>query len=287
MTPSVRHVTLAAQLALLGGLLLVSGIMAARRLVDGPTVPLSATWLAATGIAFAATCAAARLIGLPWPSLVGSRWRGQAARFVPLGACGLLVAGVLLPGTALAGGCLLVALLAVEETWCLARLPGGRALPRDGVGSRFRDLDGRGLAKVSEVTRSTPDPFASDRFASVDDETVDQQIARRRTPDGEETIEGFVRVHFGAGQRTAESHIAFCPPLERRPRVEFEAAAGPDARIELGQVLPLGIRLDLKLAQATAEPTAVVVHFAAVPESSTAGSGRSNAAADDTIARRR
>ena len=42
MTRSVRHVTLAAQLALLGGLLLVSGIVAARRLVDGPTVPLSA-----------------------------------------------------------------------------------------------------------------------------------------------------------------------------------------------------------------------------------------------------
>ncbi len=262
MTASVRGVIAAAQFALLGGLLLVAGIVALRRLAGGPSFPLTEIMLAATGAAFAAACLVGRLVGLRWLGRSAPSWLDRAAAFVPLASCGLLIAGVLLPGTALAGGCLLVALLAVEETWSLSRLPWRRALGRDGVGSQFRDQSGLGLESASGVAKLTPDPLAS-----ASDETVDQQFTRRRAPDGEEVIEGFVRVRFAAGQRTAEAHIAFCPPLEHRPRVEFEAESGPAARIELGQVLPLGARLDVKLAQAAAQETAIVVRFTATAES--------------------
>ena len=94
---------------------------------------------------------------------------------------------------------------------------------------------------------------------------------RRRSPEGEEVVEGLVRIRFAPGQRTAEAHVAFCPPLDRRPRVDFEAESGPEARIELGQVLPLGARFDVKLAQPARDETALMVRFVAVAESKAAG----------------
>ncbi len=269
MTSSARHVIAAVQAGLIGGLVLVAGILAARRLAGGSSVPLSTAMLTVTGAAFAASCLIGRLIGLQLQRPAAPNWLSwlwQAARFVPLAACWLLVAGVLLQGTALAGGCVLVALLAVEETWCFARLPTRWALPRDGVGSQFRG-HARVLTGHNEAaTKLTPDPFTSAPL-TASDEALDQQWARRRTPNGEEVIEGLVRVRLGAGQRTAEAHIAFCPPLEQRPRVEFEAESGPPARIDVGQVLPVGARFDVKLAQASEQETAIVVRFAATAES--------------------
>ena len=44
-----------------------------------------------------------------------------------------------------------------------------------------------------------------------------------------------------------------------------------DARLELGQVLPLGARLDVKLARAASEETALVVRFVATADNNTAG----------------
>ena len=115
--------------------------------------------------------------------------------------------------------------LAVEETWSLARMPG--AWP-----SAWR--------RASDPTGETNSP------GLIEDESLDQQLVRRRGAEGEEVVVGQVRMRFAAGQRTAEGHVAFCPPFSRRPEVEFEATSGPAARIELGQVLPLGAQVRCK-----------------------------------------
>src|SRR5262245_21687280 len=89
VTPSVRHVIAATQVALLGGPLVVAGLLAVRRLVDGLSVPLSTAILAATGAAFAAACLAGRLLGPRSLQPAYPSWLWLAARIVPLAACGL------------------------------------------------------------------------------------------------------------------------------------------------------------------------------------------------------
>jgi hypothetical protein len=135
------------------------------------------------------------------------------------------------------GACVLVLVLAVEETWCLTRLA-------------WRERRPAVMAKedVSPLLR---------------DDGAEQHLTRRLGALGDETIAGEVRLRFAAGQRTAEAHVAFCPPLPRRPEVEFAVAAGPPARLEIGQLLPQGVRFDVKLAQAAAAPTSIVVRFEA------------------------
>jgi hypothetical protein len=68
---------------------------------------------------------------------------------------------------------------------------------------------------------------------------------------------------FTAGQRTGSIHVAFCPPFAAVPEVEVEQIDGPEARIKTAQLLPYGVRLDLKLAAASEEPTSVLLQFSA------------------------
>jgi hypothetical protein len=42
-----------------------------------------------------------------------------------------------------------------------------------------------------------------------------------------------------------------------------EQTEGPDVRIKTGQVLPYGVRLDLKLAATPKEPTSILIQFSA------------------------
>jgi hypothetical protein len=145
MTPSLRSVVTAAQLGLLSGLLLLGAILSLRRVAGGPSVPLAPWMLAATAAAFAASCLLARVLGQPLRDSTAAAWVQPTARFAPLVACALLVAGVLLPGTSLVGGCLLVGLLAVEETWCLAR---------EGVGCEISGPETRaaqGTARAAQI----------------------------------------------------------------------------------------------------------------------------------------
>jgi hypothetical protein len=137
MTSAARTIVAAAQLGLLAGLLLVGAAVALRRLAGEPKVPLTPWMLAVTAVGFAAACLLVRLMSRRLQRPTAARWIDQVTHFAPLLACALLVAGALLPGTSLLGACLLVGLLTVEETWCLARP--AQDGPRQGVGSQFRD----------------------------------------------------------------------------------------------------------------------------------------------------
>ena len=63
--------------------------------------------------------------------------------------------------------------------------------------------------------------------------------------------------------------MAFCPAFERTPTVEFEVISGPPVRLELGQVLPLGARWDVKLAQSAKQATAILLRFTATLKAAT------------------
>jgi hypothetical protein len=63
------------------------------------------------------------------------------------------------------------------------------------------------------------------------------------------------------GQRSANLHLAFCPPFARSPRISVQQREGPAARVKEGQLLPYGARLDLKLAQAAETATSLVLEI--------------------------
>ncbi len=67
-------------------------------------------------------------------------------------------------------------------------------------------------------------------------------------------MSGWLRMPFAAGQRTGSVHVAFCPPLRATPELLVEQIGGPEARVKTAQLLPYGVRLDLKLAVAAEEP---------------------------------
>jgi hypothetical protein len=111
--------------------------------------------------------------------------------------------------------------------------------------------------------RPVQDDELLDEIAAAEefDPGIVQQVTRLRHDDGQESVIGWCRVHFAAGQRQASSHLAFCPPLERVPVIELEQIDGPDARLKAGQTLAHGVRVELKLSQPTGEPSEVLYRF--------------------------
>ncbi len=90
-----------------------------------------------------------------------------------------------------------------------------------------------------------------------------QQLTRSLAADGVEQISGWLRMPFAAGQRSGNLHVAFCPPFATTPELTVEQLGGPEVRIKMPQILPYGVRLDLKLVAPAEEPTAVLIQFSA------------------------
>jgi hypothetical protein len=239
---------------LLGVLVLAATVICWRRLAGALESPLPATSLAAIGLLLGGVAAAARLL-----------WRraasGDAAsapflalvRWLPLPAVAVAAAALSVPGTSPGGLAALWATLAIEETGVLLGFGGGKKGVRNllPVGP-----DGRFPKKV-------PDTFSSATFSSAPADEVTQQLTRSQSADGVETLSGWLRVGLDPGQRSANVHVAFCPPFGRTPTLEVTQSAGPPSRIKTVQLLPFGARVDLKLTQAGDEPASVLLRFSA------------------------
>jgi hypothetical protein len=109
-----------------------------------------------------------------------------------------------------------------------------------------------------------PKPFLAPPLGpGVPGGEVLQQLTRSRTADGGELLSGWLRVDLAAGQRTANLHVAFCPPFARAPRVSVQQVGGPEARVKTAQTLPYGVRFDLKVADEGSEASILLLQFAA------------------------
>ena len=227
-----------------------------RWLAGALVTPLEPAVLLTAG---ALTVGAAAAIRAGWPRAALSRSALVAMLVTSLSAV-VLLAALCLPGTSpvwIAGVGLL---LAAEESWAWIgyfRCRRGRTRPefsgRRNVGPEWADkADAPSAAKRSIAAINT-----------IPAEEVTQQLVRSRAADGTETLSGWLRTFFAAGQRTGSVHVAFCPPLDAMPKVAVEQIDGPEARIRTAQALPYGVRLDLKLAVAAREPTGVLLQFSA------------------------
>lgn len=139
-------------------------------------------------------------------------------------------------------------LLAVEEAWAWRR-----AVLR---------LRSSRLQAADEDARGASSDALNDRDRGLP-ETAIQHLTRSRLPDGSETLSGWVRVPWVAGQRVASVHVAFCPPFPSTPEVRVEQCEGPAAQIKTVQVLPYGVRFDLKLNQSGPSDAEAVLKFSA------------------------
>jgi len=114
------------------------------------------------------------------------------------------------------------------------------------------------LADVSFLaagrTSSATQPRTSDNAtaaSSTESATIDlrQHLTRGLDANGVDLLEGELHIPFADSQRAAQFDVAFCPPFDDVPEFDFEQVDGPEARIDVAQLLPHGARLELKLSQ--------------------------------------
>lgn len=262
----------------------LAGMLLARRLAGAFDARLAGgQWLVAVALAAGAAWI------IRWPSRrpaswrsgqsAGERWRVLAewcAAILPGVALVLFAAALSLPRTprwALAIGWILVA--AEELTWWGtiygrtwrthfdSALAWSKRLLFPPVVSRH---DSSGEEEPSPVSSEKP---ASESLAPEEDlaeesvEGISQKVVRRVDAAGHESLSGLLRVHFTAGQRVAQAHLGFCPPLAATPHIEFEQVEGPPARVKLAQVFPYGARFEIKLEADAGESPIVGVDFVA------------------------
>jgi hypothetical protein len=241
-------------------LALGAAVLLARRLAGALGAPLDTATLLATALALAAVVAGARLtLRLPahWPGAPGRRWLVPGILSLAVLSAGV---GLSLPGTSPAGLAALWAALIAEELWAWRPAAWGPlriSLPR----RRDRARTPRADAPRPPAPDAVPVPPVN--AAEPPAEAVTQQLTRAHTPDGGESLAGWLRVPFAGGQRVANVHVAFCPPFGRTPGAKLEQLEGPAARIKTGQVLACGARFDLKLSGPAEEPAVVLLRFTA------------------------
>ncbi|MBN2024349.1 MAG: hypothetical protein JW809_16320 [Pirellulales bacterium] len=244
---------------LVGLMGLVAAILVGRRAATAE--PLSPAALFIVAILIAAAAVAARRLGASAPGRRAHVGRShRAAVWAPLPMVVVAAAALSVPGTSAGGLAMLWGVLLLEETaWLVVPAMQGVRRGRAGWAFRWRRLRADGPQR--------PAPLALDAAALADaapaDECV-QQLVRARTPDGGQRVSGWLRIDVVAGQRTANAHVAFCPPLDRAPAVEVEQSSGPAARIKTAQCLAYGVRFDLKLSQPLAQQSVVAIRFSAV-----------------------
>jgi hypothetical protein len=168
-----------------------------------------------------------------------------------------LLACLCLPGTDILGMSIFCTLLGIEESWAWAWFL--RQCPPVVI-----DHPSPTTPRPSSLVPLSPlAPLAPDAESEVYPEEVTQQLTRLQTAAGADELSGWLRTTFTIGQRTGNIHVAFCPPFAVTPELQVEQLDGPDARIKTAQLLPYGVRLDLKLAATAEEPTNVLLQFSA------------------------
>ena len=186
----------------------------------------------------------------------------------------LLAASARSRKSALAAGPIFIAILAAlalslpgSSAWGLAGLWSAVALvPLVRWGPRLATMRPRRRFLPPRAQPGASTDRAAVAVASSEcvlDPAITQQMVRRTEAAGVELIEGHVRACFEQGQRTVAAHIAFCPPLAAVPQCFAEQVDGPSVDIKVAQLLPYGVRFELKLEQAAGGGETVLFEFVA------------------------
>lgn len=244
------------------GLLVVAVVLASRRASGVLSAPLAAMPMLVAGMLVAtltvlAQCRHARRIAAARNREITPV--DVAALGAPAAVAVFIAAVISLPGTQLAPAALLWSPLLAGQA-ALVWLHRPRATAAD-TEPAFDEPRG---PLPADATAAATAPVA--RMAGTFDDTGEDQLAEnatqqwtRRTVDGADVLEGLARAVFAAGARAANLHVAICPPFAGAAEVFAEAIDGPEATVTVAEVLPFGVRLDVRLVDACDEDTSVVV----------------------------
>jgi hypothetical protein len=103
-------------------------------------------------------------------------------------------------------------------------------------------------------------PLRTDATAT---DTQLQQLTRYRAADGTHTIHGTLLAEFEPGDRSTTIYVGFCPPFERLPTVEVEAAGDSFATAKLSQLLHNGVQIEVRLPKSPDEKQTVTIEIVA------------------------
>ena len=234
-----------------------------RRAVGALSNPLDLASLLAVALPVVAIAVIARSAGRF--SSAGARSGGIETCQAALLSVAVLATGAALSlrGTPLAGLLALWGILIAEEAWAWrpGTMPGLPEMPR-WRRPRFRPVrvDAPQAIAPHSTAHSEAPPMVAD---PPPDATVTQKITRSQAADGTESLSGWLRIPLASGQRTANVHVAFCPPFPHTPRARVKQLEGPEARVKTVQLLPYGVRFDLKLREPSESAAAVLLQFSA------------------------
>lgn len=274
---------------LVAGLALCVALLAFRRIAGGLASPISLPAMFCAVALAALLAAAARFIA---PRVGFGRTAMFCVRWLPGILLAAFVAALSLPGTAAPALAIGWAIVASEEllAWRQFRPGRGRrstsAAPRQPPPrverSALTELERSPIVERSplaepqaplEIPHGDASLLESDPVAvlpplvllapplSAISPDVVQQSTRIRTAAGLDRLSGWLQMSLETGERNATAHIAFCPPFVETPRISLRQTAGPAGRVRAVQILPHGVRLELKLDQSPRQPQRVPVEF--------------------------
>jgi hypothetical protein len=238
--------------------LVLAALFISLRRIDGHLgEPLSPIALVVTGAIVATAAAGARLLAWrDWPIPIDRR-AAVIIRWLPGIAAVALAVGVSLPGSSLAGLGLVWFAIVAEEVLIWRRSSAGRAPAAIAQDQRREWLTPRFVAGVRGEAALLPERDAPSPAGDVVQRLVRTQAA------GVDRIQGWLKTELEPNERNATLHVAFCPPFDEMPNLTVVQIAGPECRIKTGQLLPYGIRLELRRQVVGGEQGIVIIEFSA------------------------
>jgi hypothetical protein len=220
------------------------GVLVVRRLTVAAPAPSGAVLaVAAAGTGLVALADAALHLG-------GFRQAASAAR---LGLV-LAVAAVALPpraATWLDGAATAVAVAVAAGAVAFAPRRGPKRVAAGDLEPARRP--GNGPPATGRRPRSAVDRVPG-RFR--------QRFTRYEGRAGGDRLRGRINVEVGAGARLAHGHVGFCPAFAATPAVEVSTDYdGVEATVAAAEVLPWGVRVEVRLAEPAEEPLEIPVHL--------------------------
>lgn len=239
-----------ASLMLLAGLLVGSVLLLVRR-STASAQPLDPVLLPLAALALCLTAWLARRL---W-SLAARRDSRRRLTLLATTSTSLILFGLALGATGRSWWLALVywAIVILEESWAWSR----PLVERNSFRSPH-SVDLNSFRSVSFLT----EPSSHD-LAGTSRQRITQEYTRASLADGQELIRGSLHLALRDGTRVATAHVAFCPPFAERPQFDVRLTAGPACRVKLGQLVPQGARIEIKLHAPAAATDRLSLEFTA------------------------
>lgn len=119
-----------------------------------------------------------------------------------------------------------------------------------------------GNAESIEAEIEEADRHLERREQMVQDHSATMQLARWST-DGNDVLTALLRCRFEPNQTTQSIHLPIWPFFQAIPETYVELVDGPASIVGVGEAKPFGLRIDLRLEQATDRPISLLVELSA------------------------